>query len=445
MTNHLSRNTPPNWFLENVTFDDCQPSVLGWDPDLITITNCQLYGSDWLEEVLQLNGISALPTSSYILNADPLGGHSDVEVGAANIGDVIRFTGQYWVSSKFSYNDLDDKPSLPYLTSQLTNDSGFITQAGLVAYNNQITTSLTTALENQFVHSVNGQTGDVSVTAASIGLNYVDNTSDANKPLSIAAVAANTALGARISVLSTTTNDAINNLNQLTNTSITALQQAVARKVDSVNTKTGQVVLNADDIDDSSTTHKFVTQAQLTAISGALQTSAAAAVATSGNWSDLQNAPEIGFGEWDQFTLCDSSQNQLFTAASYSHTGYYFRRELFAFYSVRITIDGSQTPDTAFPGGVPSNQGIYVAGLPYAALDGRWPAQVTVSASGLNEAEWAGVVSGGDNSIIKIVNVNTNNRLAYNQISGASSSQPVTITVTAMYPSRTNVENKYLP
>ncbi len=41
--------------------------------------------------------------------------------------------------------------------------------------------------------------------------------------------------------------------------------------VDSVNTQTGVVVLDADDIDDTSTTHKFATAAELTSIGTALQ------------------------------------------------------------------------------------------------------------------------------------------------------------------------------
>jgi hypothetical protein len=46
---------------------------------------------------------------------------------------------------------------------------------------------------------------------------------------------------------------------------------AAADAVTSVNTQTGAVVLDADDIDDTSTTHKFATAAQLTAADNALQ------------------------------------------------------------------------------------------------------------------------------------------------------------------------------
>lgn len=46
---------------------------------------------------------------------------------------------------------------------------------------------------------------------------------------------------------------------------------AEVNAVDSVNTQTGAVVLDADDIDDTSTTHKFATAAQLSAADSALQ------------------------------------------------------------------------------------------------------------------------------------------------------------------------------
>lgn len=63
--------------------------------------------------------------------------------------------------------------------------------------------------------------------------------------------------------------------------------------VDSVNTQTGAVVLDADDIDDTSTTHKFATAAQLTSIGTAVQPGDLATVATSGSYNDLSNQPTI--------------------------------------------------------------------------------------------------------------------------------------------------------
>ena len=61
--------------------------------------------------------------------------------------------------------------------------------------------------------------------------------------------------------------------------------------VDSVNSQTGVVVLDADDIDDTSTTNKFATAAQLADIGTAVQPGDLATVATSGAYNDLSGTP----------------------------------------------------------------------------------------------------------------------------------------------------------
>lgn len=66
------------------------------------------------------------------------------------------------------YNDLTNKPTIPTATSDLTNDSGFIT-IGDVSYP---------------VVSVNTKTGTVVLDKTDIGLGNVDNTTDLNKPIS---------------------------------------------------------------------------------------------------------------------------------------------------------------------------------------------------------------------------------------------------------------------
>lgn len=66
-----------------------------------------------------------------------------------------------------NYNSLSNKPTIPSKTSQLNNDSGFITS------------------ENVPVKSVNGKTGDVTLNAANVGLGNVDNIkqySESNPP-----------------------------------------------------------------------------------------------------------------------------------------------------------------------------------------------------------------------------------------------------------------------
>jgi hypothetical protein len=83
-------------------------------------------------------------------------------------------TGLATVATTGAYADLTGKPTIPTLTSQLTNDSGFLT--------------------TNAVSSVAGKTGVVTLVKADVGLGNVDNTSDLNKPIS---TATQTALNAK--------------------------------------------------------------------------------------------------------------------------------------------------------------------------------------------------------------------------------------------------------
>ena len=77
--------------------------------------------------------------------------------------------------------------------------------------------------------------------------------------------------------------------------------------VDSVNSQTGAVVLDADDIDDTSTTHKFaISLGQLSAADSAVQPGDLSTVATTGNYSDLSGTPTI-----------PTNNNQLTNGAGY--------------------------------------------------------------------------------------------------------------------------------
>lgn len=63
--------------------------------------------------------------------------------------------------------------------------------------------------------------------------------------------------------------------------------------VDSVNGQTGTVVIDADDIDDTSTTNKFATASQLSNADSAVQPGDLSLVATSGSYNDLSDKPSI--------------------------------------------------------------------------------------------------------------------------------------------------------
>ena len=83
--------------------------------------------------------------------------------------DADDISGISTVGKSGAYNDLSGKPSIPTKTSDITNDSGFITSADIPA---------------DAVTSVAGKTGVVTLTKSDVGLSNVDNTSDADKPIS---------------------------------------------------------------------------------------------------------------------------------------------------------------------------------------------------------------------------------------------------------------------
>lgn len=76
------------------------------------------------------------------------------------------------VATSGAYADLSGKPTIPTAVSQLTNDSNFVDAAGASAA--------------APVQSVAGKSGAVTLTKSDVGLSNVDNTSDANKPVSTA-------------------------------------------------------------------------------------------------------------------------------------------------------------------------------------------------------------------------------------------------------------------
>ena len=132
--------------------------------------------------------------------------------------------------------------------SDLTNDANYIDATGAP------------------VQSVNTQTGDVVLDADDI-----DDTSTTNK----------FATAAQLSLADTSVQPGDNVSDLANDAGYITLAEVPSDAVTSVNTQTGDVVLDADDIDDTSTTHKFATAAQL----GLADTS----VQPGDNVSDLTN------------------------------------------------------------------------------------------------------------------------------------------------------------
>jgi hypothetical protein len=129
---------------------------------------------------------------------------------------------------------IQNKPSIPSKTSDLTNDSGFVTDAAMqsaldqkvdkVAGKGLSTKDFTSAEKTKLagieagaqVNTITGvkgnaeaayRTGDVNITKANIGLGNVNNTSDLDKPISTAVQNELTALNSNLSQKVSSVND----------------------------------------------------------------------------------------------------------------------------------------------------------------------------------------------------------------------------------------------
>lgn len=79
---------------------------------------------------------------------------------SSGVAEILNKPTLATVATSGSYNDLSNKPTIPTKTSDLTNDSGYITDAGVTSFNGQTGAVTYTAP----VTSVNGQTGAVSLS-----------------------------------------------------------------------------------------------------------------------------------------------------------------------------------------------------------------------------------------------------------------------------------------
>ena len=174
-------------------------------------------------------GIGVSDNSDYKLQVN---GNTDV-VGNITVSGSVD--GRDLAVDGAKLDDIANNANYVTTTSQLTNDSNFITAAGAP------------------VQTVNGANGTVVLDPDDL-----DDTESTHKFVTEAqrsAIDTATQPGDNISTLT-------NNVGYLTSSGI---------PVQSVNGSTGAVVLDADDINDASTTHKFATAAQLTKADSATQ------------------------------------------------------------------------------------------------------------------------------------------------------------------------------
>lgn len=136
-------------------------------------------------DISQTIGQSAtkVPSEKAVSDALAAGGHGDMLKSVYDANDAVANAGGIAAYVEANGGKIDtikvngteqaivDKAvdiAVPTATSDLTNDSGYITA------------------EQAPVQSVNGKTGAIQLTKADIGLSNVDNTSDADKPVSTA-------------------------------------------------------------------------------------------------------------------------------------------------------------------------------------------------------------------------------------------------------------------
>ena len=246
--------------------------------------------------VLNASDVKALPnTTTYVSTVDGSSGAvttNAVKTIAQSLSDAQKTQARTNIgagTSSFSgdYVDLTNKPTIPTKTSDLTNDSGFITSAPVSSVNGKtgavvINASDVKALPDTttYVSSVDGSSGAVTTNAVKT---TAQSLSDAQK------TQARTNIGAGTSSFSGNYGDLSNKptipskTSDLTNDS--GFINASGAPVQSVDGYTGTVTTNAV---------KVVTQTLTEAQKGIARTNIGAGTSSfSGDYEDLSNKPTI--------------------------------------------------------------------------------------------------------------------------------------------------------
>lgn len=181
------------------------------------VTSTELSYLDGVSSNLQTQIDNKVPTTRKI-NSKPLS--SDITLTASDVNAVPttrKINGKALSAditlSATDVNALPSSTTIPSKTSQLTNDSNFVTSTQLDNKVDKVTgkglstndytsaektklSGIETGAQKNTITGVKGsaettyRTGNVNITATNIGLGNVDNTSDVNKPISNAMQAA---------------------------------------------------------------------------------------------------------------------------------------------------------------------------------------------------------------------------------------------------------------
>lgn len=232
----------------------------------------------------------SIPTSG--VDFDPVGTDNSTDVTLAGSYNYLTLAGQQITLGKVDYTtDIVNTPAIPSSLSDLTGTSDNITEGTTNKF-------LTSAEETKLGHISVTQAVDLDTMESDIATNNakVSNvTTDLSITTAASSVTVNSSDGtdATISAATTTVAGVMSGADKTKLDGISA--GAEVNAVDSVNTQTGAVVLDADDIDDTSTTNKFTNASDISKLSGI---EASADVTDSANvTSSLVGATAISAGD----------------------------------------------------------------------------------------------------------------------------------------------------
>ena len=110
---------------------------VGPNDRIITPINSDFIGTD-IARTANITNVSGVNDgtnwTSLTIGSDTYGLGGGGSGGQVNWSDILNKPTFATVATSGSYNDLSDKPTIPTTTSQLDNDSGFITSAALTGY-----------------------------------------------------------------------------------------------------------------------------------------------------------------------------------------------------------------------------------------------------------------------------------------------------------------------